>query len=77
MNVSQDAGCSPMSDESVVPGFGTKAWTAWHPAWTGERRWILREKRRRSMHANRRVAERKPELPSLPDDGSELFNRSP
>jgi len=37
----------------------------------------LREKRSCRWHANRRVVERTPELPSLPDDGSELFNRSP
>jgi len=38
---------------------------------------MLREKQCRRCHANRKVVERKPELPSLSDDGSELLNRSP
>jgi len=31
----------------------------------------------RRRYANRAVVERKSELPSLADDGSEVFNRSP
>jgi len=65
-----------MSDACLVPGFSAKAWTAGHPTWTDRRRRSLREKRDR-WHASRGAVERKPELPSLLDDGSELFNRSP
>jgi len=66
-----------MSDACVVAGFSAKPWTARHMTWTDERRRILREKRCCRWHANRRFVERKPELPSLPDDGPELYNRSP
>ena len=51
--------------------------TARPPTWTDRHRRILREKRGRRWYANRSVVEREPELPSRPDDGSELFNRSP